>query len=82
MENNELTKIEEFCKKIKNTSPEKIDELWFKCGWMDSEKGKNKSLPDWRLKKIKENSEFCKNSIKNLLLETPLREFEKELENY
>ena len=40
-------------KQIESLPKKQIDNLFFKCGWLDEEHGKNKSLPDWRLEEIK-----------------------------
>lgn len=39
--------------KIQDLSEKEIDELFYRCQWIDSEKGNNKSLPYWRIKEIK-----------------------------
>ena len=61
--------IENISRIIHKLSLEDIDDFWYKCEWIDSEKENNKALPDWRLKKIKEDFEFAKKSVANLFLE-------------
>lgn len=55
-----------------------IDLFWYNCGWAEWGKGSNKSLPSWRLKKIKENLNFATQSLENLFLETPKKDFLEE----
>ena len=62
-------------KQIQLLTLERIDLFFYNCGWEDSEKGKNMSMPDFRLKKIKENYEFADKQLKNLFLETPKKQF-------
>lgn len=73
--------INQFTIKIRKLSKKQIDEFWHKCGWKDKEKGKNQALPDWRLEKIKKDSDFAKKNIINLLLETPKKESLKNFKN-
>ena len=51
-------------------SVEEIDDFFYKCQWIDAEKGDNKTLPHWRLKKIKNDLEFAEISISNLFEES------------
>ena len=67
-------------KKIRKLSKEQIDEFWAKSGWVDSEHGKNKSLPDWRLENIKNKEKFAKASLIYLFQEFPKKEFIKWVE--
>jgi len=46
-------KEKEIINKIEALPKEKIDELFYRCGWKDEERGSNKSLPSWRIKDIK-----------------------------
>ena len=39
---------------IKYLTSSEIDELFFRCGWIDADRNTNKSLPDWRINQIKE----------------------------
>jgi len=41
-------------KKILQLSEKEIDELFYRCGWIDEYRGNGKSLPCWRIKEIKE----------------------------
>lgn len=74
-ENISEKELDEITKKIHEFSVEEIDEFWFKNGWVDSEKGDNKALPDWRLKKIKDDLKFAKISISDLFCESKKEEF-------
>jgi hypothetical protein len=67
--------IEEIAKAIQELSVKDIDDLFYKCSWIDSEKGENKALPDWRLHKIKEDLEFARISIRNLFCECDKKTF-------
>lgn len=64
--------ITNYSKKVMSLSKKDIDKLWASCGWKDEERGKNLSLPDWRLDSIKNDSTFAKESITNLLEDYPL----------
>jgi len=72
--------IESLAKRVMRLPIEKIDELWFKCEWIDSEKEDNKALPQYRLEEIKSDFETSKRYIENLLLETPKKDVIKNLE--
>lgn len=77
--------IERISKKIQKLSPIEIDDLWFRCGWIDSEKKNNRALPEERVQKIKKDLKFAKESLTNLFLETKkesfIRNLNKILEN-
>ena len=72
--------IEDSVKIIMNFSLNEIDEFWFSLGWVDSERGKNKSLSNWRIRKIRQDKKFARISIKNLLLESDINDFLDKLE--
>ena len=72
--------IREAAKKIRKLSKNEIDEFWAKTGWKEEGKGKNKSLPDWRLEKIKNEEEFARQQLTNFFQETPKEEFIKMVE--
>lgn len=64
--------IKEIAVKIQKLSEKQIDNLWHKCGWVDSEKNpENKSLPRKRILMIKGNDTLAKQHITSLLFETP-----------
>lgn len=67
------TKIsnKEIISRITKLSNRKIDELFFRCGWQDMEKGDNKALPEWRIEEIKSNKA-------DSLIETFIEETSKE----
>ncbi len=67
--------LKNIAKRFKVLSTSQIDDFWFNCGWTDSEKGSNKSLPSWRLEKIKSNMEFAQSQLENLFAETPKKQF-------
>ena len=72
METNKDIEIDEsevnyIVERIMRLSEKEIDLLWYDSEWIDSECGKNKSLPDWRLKKIKEDEKFARQSFINLI---------------
>ena len=43
-------------KRISKLSLKEIDKFFYECGWIDSEHGKNKALPEYRVNAIKELS--------------------------
>lgn len=61
-------KKEGVIKKIESLEKREKDELFFKCGWKDSDKGKNKALPDFRINEIKKGEE--KELINTLIQKT------------
>ena len=63
--------------KIMKLPKSEIDEIWYKMGWIEESHGKNKALPDWRLEKIKNEKDWAKQSLINLFLESPQKEFVK-----
>lgn len=70
----------EIADRIKNLAAEKIDLLWYKCGWIDVENhGKNKALSSRKIVEIKENKDLSRAHTSSLLLETPKGEVIKEL---
>lgn len=56
--------------RIMKLSEKNIDLLWHNSKWIDSKHGKNKSLPDWRIKKIKTDEKFARESFINLITES------------
>lgn len=61
---------------VMSLSMKEIDELWFKIGWIDSEKDSGyKALPEWRLDKIKRDRKSAEGALFNLFQETPKKEF-------
>jgi len=68
--------IEDIAKRIQSLSLNNIDNLWKECGWVDSEaeEDKRKSLPNWRLKKIKKDKKFAEESFVNLITDDPYSE--------
>jgi len=67
-------------KKIRKLPKEKIDEMFYKLGWVDLERGQNKALPDWRLEKIKKEKNSINSFLINLFQETPKKDFIKAIE--
>ena len=60
-------------------SKEQIDMFWFKCGWIDAERGENKALPQWRLDKIKSDKDSAYDHVYRLLMESYIEEVKKNL---
>jgi len=77
--------IDELAQRVGKLSPEEIDLLWYKTGWVDVEKGTNKALPEWRVTEMKHNYSVRKNMIYMLINDQPyasrenLHNFQKEL---
>jgi hypothetical protein len=61
---------------IMKLSVKEIDMLWYKTGWVDEEaiEDSNKSLPKWRLDKIKKDRSFAEESFVNLVSGDPYHE--------
>ena len=68
----------EIIDEIKELSKEKIDGLFYRCKWIDKEKGNNKALPDWRIKEIKDDK--AEELINTFIQETGIKEIKKNLE--
>lgn len=63
--------IESIRDRVMKLSPENIDLLWSKCGWIDSEKKYSRALPKEKIANIKVNKEMSLQYVTALLLETP-----------
>ena len=72
--------INKYIERVMNLPLGFIDELWYSMGWIDIEKGNNKSLPDWRLVMIKNNFNFAKESIVGLITNMHGRELNVAVE--
>ncbi|MCW8966125.1 MAG: cysteine--tRNA ligase [Candidatus Pacearchaeota archaeon] len=64
--------------KIRSLTKDKIDLLFYNCGWKDEERGKNKSLPDLRIEEIKKGK--GNKLIESFILETGINKVKEELE--
>jgi len=73
--------LKAFAERVRKLPPEKIDELWFLCGFIYAEREKNlKALRNEDIEKIKESPESAEEVVDYLLAETPVEEFKKNLE--
>ena len=63
-------------------SDNKIDELWFLCGYIFSEHDKNfKALRKDDIKELRQDLDIAKEVLwERLLIETPIKDFKKRLE--
>ncbi|MBI2452358.1 hypothetical protein HYV50_04765 [Candidatus Pacearchaeota archaeon] len=75
-------KIRDIARKIRNLGEEGIDEFYYLIGWVDEERHDNKSLPQWRIKKIKEDQKFAEESVRNLLMESDKNQINKNLTKF
>ena len=77
----EITEEEIFkiAEKIRGLTIQQIDNLWYKCGWIDLERGDNKALSKTKIEEIKRDKNLTLKSVRNLLMETPKKEFVEEL---
>jgi len=72
--------LRDFAKKIRELSDEKVDELWFRCGFIISDYEINfKSLREMDIIMIRTSEESAMEVVKSLLLETRKEEFKKHL---
>jgi len=69
-------KKENIINKIRKLSRRDIDKLFYNCGWIDEEKGENKSLPNDKINKIKRGDNRL---IDVFIQETGIKEIEKKL---
>ncbi len=70
-----------FAERVRKLAPEKIDEVWFICGFIYSERESGmKALSNEHLEKVKESLESAEDVVSDLLLETHVEEFRKNLE--
>lgn len=77
IEDKELTEIMD---RIQKLTPDKIDLLWYNCGWIDSEKSNNnRAFSLEKMDQLKTDKNKLKQYTISLLLETPKREFLKNL---
>ena len=67
---------EKIINKIRQLSKKDIDKLFYNCGWIDEKKGKNKSLPDDKINKIKRGDSKL---IDTLIQETGIKEIKENL---
>ena len=74
---NEGKREKELIKKIKKLSRKKIDELFYLCEWKDSKREKNKSLPNFRIEKIKKGT--ANGLLETFIQETGIEKIEKNL---
>lgn len=66
--------------KIRKLSNIDIDNLWFRCGWINQEKEKKqKALPKNIIKDIINKKTSATHHVKNLLYETPYKEISYHL---
>ena len=75
------SEITELTKEIINLDAEQIDNLWYRCGWLDSERGSNKALPKQKIEKIRNNKSFALKMVGALILETQKSEVIENLSN-
>lgn len=78
--------IEDFARRLRSLSLSEIDEVFHLCGWEEiCDKGNYKSLPEHRLKYIKESQKNAEEWIGNLLYDEPypsaVKEVKKLLQN-
>ncbi len=73
--------LEEFSRRIRKLSPEKIDELWFLCEFIFTDHEKNlKALRNIDIQEIKESLDSAKEVVWSyLLVEVPIEMFKKNL---
>ena len=76
----EASEVLKIAQRIMNLAPEKIDLLWYRCGWIDSVKTKgNKALSNKKIREIKKSTRLSKQHSLALFLETPKKEVLSEL---
>ena len=73
--------LENYTKKIRALSHKDIDNLWHACGFIivEREKGFN-SINQKNVDSIRKDIDSAKEIVWNLICETPINEFRKELE--
>ena len=64
--------------RIEKLSEDKIDELFYSCGWIDSAKGNNEALPDFRIEEIRKAQRG--ELISTFIEESNIEEIKKNLE--
>lgn len=64
---------------IRKLEPKQIDDLFYNCGWIETPHDNNKSLPNSRIKQIKDSQTGARNLIKVFLLECDINEIKKEI---
>jgi hypothetical protein len=69
-------------RRIQNLSLKDMDKFFYNCGWIDIDPGKNKSLPDWRLREIKGNSIGLRIFLKHFLQETKKQDILDNLKKF
>ena len=75
-----MKKNTDFSKRIKKLSDKKIDELWYLCGFIISEREENfKAIGQMNINRIRGSLDSAKKVVGNLLSETKLEEFKKNL---
>lgn len=68
-------------KRIRSLSNDQIDEFWFNCGFIISDRENNRrALRDSDLEKIRKSFDLAKNVVWSLLAETSLHKVLDELE--
>lgn len=71
-----------FSNRIRALSINAIDSLWHLCNWCDETKeDDNKALPQSRILSIKQNNSEAIRQTKNLLTETPVKQFLEALKS-
>ena len=70
----------EYTKRIRRLPDNKIDELWFKCGFNISDNGSSfKAIRKSEINKIRKSFDSAKEVVKKLLMETKINEFRKTI---
>jgi hypothetical protein len=73
--------LEDWVVRIRNLSKEKIDELWFKIGFVYTSKDNNKALPTENIEQIKDSYEYARSAVLSLFIESPIDSIRKNLNN-
>jgi hypothetical protein len=71
--------IKDIANQIRKLPLEKIDEFWFKCGWICSWIGKNKALDQETLEGIKNDQKKAENQVLWLLEESRIKDVQDAL---
>jgi hypothetical protein len=72
--------LTDFSKRIKKLSDEKIDKLWYLCKFIISgREEKFKAIRQMDIDRIRESLDSAKKVVWNLILETKLKDFKKNL---
>ena len=72
--------LSDFAIRIRNLNDEKIDELWFRCGYIIVDHRKDfKALRQSDIDRIRRNIQSAREVLWNLIIETPIDIFKKKL---